>query len=166
MKKVLINNAFNFEIEKTGEKILLNGTPIDVDMQSISESSFHFLLDNMSYRAEIVEVDYRTKEAVIKVNGNEYQISLKDESDHLLERLGMEGNTNAIISKLNAPMPGLVLNILVKPGDQLKKGDSLLILEAMKMENLIKSPSDFTIKSVEIQQGDKVEKNQVLLYFE
>ena len=67
---------------------------------------------------------------------------------------------------LHAPMPGLVLRLLVKPGDALKKGDGFLVLEAMKMENLIKAQADIRITSVEVSEGDKVEKNQVLLRFD
>ena len=62
-------------------------------------------------------------------------------------------------------MPGLVLSVLVKEGDEVKKGDNLLVLEAMKMENIIKSPADVTIKSIKIKASDKVEKNQVLIQF-
>jgi biotin carboxyl carrier protein len=62
-------------------------------------------------------------------------------------------------------MPGLVLSILVKEGDEVKKGDNLLVLEAMKMENIIKSPADVTIKFIKIKPSDKVEKNQVLIQF-
>jgi biotin carboxyl carrier protein len=59
----------------------------------------------------------------------------------------------------------LVLSVLVKEGDEVKKGDNLFVLEAMKMENIIKSPADVTIKSIKIKPSDKVEKNQVLIQF-
>ena len=62
-------------------------------------------------------------------------------------------------------MPGLVLSVLVTEGDEVKKGDNLLVLEAMKMENMIKSPTDGIIKKIEIKQGNKVEKNELLISF-
>jgi biotin carboxyl carrier protein len=62
-------------------------------------------------------------------------------------------------------MPGLVLKVFVSNGDEVKKGDNLFILEAMKMENIIKSPSDVSIKNIKIVPGDKVEKGQVLMQF-
>jgi len=166
MKKIQVNTIYNFEVKESEGQILMNGDQVQIDMQRISEKRFHFLFENRSYSAEVVDVDYRLKEAIVKINGKEYKIVLKDENDTLLERLGIETNSVSRDSNLKAPMPGLVLDILVQPGDQLKKGDKLLILEAMKMENLIKSPADFTVKSVEIQKGDKVEKNQVLLNFD
>ena len=77
----------------------------------------------------------------------------------------MDNLTANKIQQVKAPMPGLVLNILVNEGDEIKKGDSLLVLEAMKMENMIKSPTDGIIKKIEIKQGDKVEKNELLVSF-
>jgi biotin carboxyl carrier protein len=62
-------------------------------------------------------------------------------------------------------MPGLIIDLKVKDGDQVKAGDPLLILEAMKMENIIKSPGDATVKSVKVRMGEGVEKNQVLIEF-
>ena len=60
-------------------------------------------------------------------------------------------------------MPGLVLKVLVNEGQEFKKGDNLLVLEAMKMENILKAPVDGTVKGIKIKAGDKVEKNEVLL---
>ncbi|MDB5143897.1 MAG: gcdC, partial [Mucilaginibacter sp.] len=71
----------------------------------------------------------------------------------------------AKVSEIKAPMPGLVLKLFVSEGTEVKKGDNLFILEAMKMENIIKSPADVTVKTVKIKPGDKVEKGQVLLTF-
>jgi len=166
MKTVFVDSKYSFEIEIAGEKISINGNSTKWDIINTSKDHFHFLLDNRSYSAEIVKINYRNKEAIVKVNGKEYKTTLKDEKDALLEKMGIEVDKLPIVSDLKAPMPGLVLDVLVQTGDQLKKGDKLLVLEAMKMENLIKSPSDFIIKSVEVKKGDKVEKNQILLRFD
>jgi biotin carboxyl carrier protein len=79
--------------------------------------------------------------------------------------LGLDNLQSSKVAELKAPMPGLVLSVLVKEGDEVKKGDNLFVLEAMKMENIIKSPADVTIKSIKIKASDKVEKNQVLIQF-
>ncbi|HEX3386534.1 MAG TPA: acetyl-CoA carboxylase biotin carboxyl carrier protein subunit, partial [Mucilaginibacter sp.] len=89
----------------------------------------------------------------------------KDQYDILLDQLGMSSLNSAHISEVKAPMPGLVLKISVKVGDVVKKGDNLFVLEAMKMENIIKSPADVTIRTIRIKPGDKVEKGQVLIGF-
>jgi biotin carboxyl carrier protein len=75
-------------------------------------------------------------------------------------------NLNSQAAKeIKAPMPGLIFDIKVKEGDEVKKGDAVLILEAMKMENILKSPGDGTVKSIKIKKGQSVEKNQVLIQF-
>jgi biotin carboxyl carrier protein len=72
---------------------------------------------------------------------------------------------SAKISEIKAPMPGLVLKVFVLEGTAVQKGDNLFVLEAMKMENIIKSPADVVVKAVKIKPGDKVEKGQVLIKF-
>lgn len=166
MKNILVNNSGTYVIQIEGENVLVNGGLVQIDLEEYSNNRLHVLLKNKSYLAEVVTVNYKEKEAEIKINGNLYHISLKDEKDTLLESLGIELNKVQSVSNLKAPMPGLVLEILVKAGDKVNKGDCLLVLEAMKMENLIKSPSDIIIKSIEINTGDKVEKNQVLIQFD
>jgi len=69
------------------------------------------------------------------------------------------------VNDIKAPMPGMVLNILVTEGQEVKKGDPLIVLEAMKMENILKSPTDGTIKKIAITKGIAVEKNQLLIQF-
>jgi biotin carboxyl carrier protein len=69
------------------------------------------------------------------------------------------------VNHIKAPMPGLIIDLRVKEGDVVKQNDPLIILEAMKMENVIKSPGDGTVKAVKVQKGNSVEKNQVLIEF-
>jgi acetyl/propionyl-CoA carboxylase alpha subunit len=73
---------------------------------------------------------------------------------------------SAAVKTLKAPMPGLVLEVMVGPGTEVKKGDPLLVLEAMKMENVLKAPTDAVIKDVIVEISAAVEKNQVLVNFE
>ena len=79
--------------------------------------------------------------------------------------MGLENALTPKISDLKAPMPGLVLQVLVNPGDTVAKGDKILVLEAMKMENAIKSPTDGIISDVFVKQGLAVDKNQLLITF-
>ena len=71
----------------------------------------------------------------------------------------------AKVKNIKAPMPGMVLNILVEDGDTVTKDQAVVILEAMKMENVIKSPVDGTIKKVGVTKGVAVEKNTILIEF-
>ncbi len=83
----------------------------------------------------------------------------------ICRQLGFNTLDSAKVSELKAPMPGLVLKIFVQEGDIIAKGENLFILEAMKMENIIKAPADVTIKNIKIKPGDKVEKGQVVMQF-
>jgi biotin carboxyl carrier protein len=92
-------------------------------------------------------------------------MQMTDQFDELLHQLGMDNLNTAKVSEIKAPMPGLVLRILASEGEEVQKGGNLLVLEAMKMENIIKAPADVIIKSVKVNPGDKVEKNQVMMIF-
>lgn len=154
-----------FDIELSGDAFIVNGQPVTWDITRIQEGYFHILLENRSYRAEIVEMDSARKTFLIKINGRKYPLVLKDKFDLLLEKMGMNTNAGAKVNNVRAPMPGLIIDLKVKNGDSVKAGDPLLILEAMKMENIIKAPGDATVRSVKVSMGEGVEKNQVLIEF-
>ncbi|TKB95775.1 biotin/lipoyl-containing protein [Pedobacter cryophilus] len=163
MYKVNINDSINLETEYKDGLVLINGDAVEIDMASITPSRFHIIHQQKSYLAELVEVDFSQKKMTIKVNSNRYELAIKDQYDELLKNLGLDNLNTTKIKEIKAPMPGLVLKLLVKEGDDIKKGDNLFVLEAMKMENMIKSPSDAIIKKIFINPGDKVEKNQVMI---
>ena len=159
-----VNNQ-NFEIEFSDSGFSVNGGSVTWDLVNIRDGYFHILFNNRSYRAEVVKADFITKRFTIKINGRHYPVMLKDKFDILLEKMGMTSNPVARVNNVKAPMPGLIIALKVKAGDMVKSGDPLLILEAMKMENIIKSPGDGTVKSVKVIMGEGVEKNQVLIEF-
>jgi len=165
MNKVTVNNNLEYNIEMVNGALSINDKPIELDVLKLNDSTQHIIYDGRSYNIEVVEFDRLEKLAKIKVNGNVYHVNVSTQLDLLLKQLGMENLNSNKIAQLKAPMPGLVLNVLVGEGQEVKKGDSLLVLEAMKMENIIKSPTDATIKKVEISKGDKIEKNAVLIHF-
>jgi biotin carboxyl carrier protein len=136
------------------------------DLLEIKDGKFHILQDNQSFNATVLEANYETKTFSIKINKNVYTVNLKDKFDLLVEKLGFANMTVQKVNNIKAPMPGLVLDILVQAGDVVAKGDSVLILEAMKMENVIKAEGDAVVKSIEITKGTPVEKNQILVEFE
>lgn len=165
MYKVKVNGQYDFDIDKKDDAILLNGKPVNAGIKQLSASGWHIINDLKSYNAEVVNFNATEKTAEIKVNNTVYTVTAKDQFDLLLDKLGMSNMAGAKVSELKAPMPGLVLKIFVEVGADVKKGDNLFVLEAMKMENIIKAPVDVTVKAVKIKPGDKVEKNQVLLQF-
>ncbi len=165
MLKINVNNKFNFELSSELNQTLINGLPFHGDIYKINSRSFHILYDNKSFNAELIDFDKEQKTCSVKVCNTIYSMKMTDQFDELLHQLGMDNLNTAIISEIKAPMPGLVLRILASVGQEVQKGGNLLVLEAMKMENIIKAPADVIIKSVKVNPGDKVEKNQVMMIF-
>jgi len=165
MYKIRVNNNLDYSFEKKENTWQLKGKDVVFDMIENTKTSFHILKDNKSYNAEIVSHNVLEKTFQIKINQTIYSVSLKDKYDELLHKLGLDKILNNKLANIKAPMPGLVLNILVAEGADVKKGDALLVLEAMKMENILKSPADAKVKKVSVKKGVAVEKNQILIEF-
>lgn len=165
MFHIKVNNQYQFELEKRNDTFYLSKDPLSIDWHTTDTYGFHLLHNNKSYRARILAVDQQEKTCAILINGNKYHIEINDQFDLLLRDLGFDHLNDTKIADLKAPMPGLVLKVLFEEGDSVKKGETLLILEAMKMENSIKATADLKIKSIKIKAGDKVEKNQVMIAF-
>jgi biotin carboxyl carrier protein len=165
MFQIKVNNN-DWQIELNVGKTLVNGKETSVDISGLSENEFHVLHEQRSYNVILIEMNREEKTCVLRVNGNDYIVSVKDNMDLLLQQLGMNNLASLKVNDLKAPMPGKVLSINVTAGTQLKKGDTVLILEAMKMENVLKSSGDTTVKEIKVKQGDTVEKNQVLVIME
>jgi biotin carboxyl carrier protein len=166
MFKITVNSQQTYEIIQDNGQLLLDGNPLNWDVQAINAHTFHILKDARSYTAEVLQADYEKKTFVIKINGYTYQIKAQDQLDLLLEKMGIANGGAAHVKEVKAPMPGLILDIKTGVGAEVKKGEVLLILEAMKMENAIKSPVDGIIKAIPVDRGNSVEKNQVLIQFE
>jgi len=157
--------TFDLEISNGGQHITLNGNAIQVDRKEVEKGHFHLLKDNRSYNAEVVSMNTEEKTVVVKVNGQSFSVQIKDRFDDLLKSLGMESSGGAKLKDIKAPMPGMVLQILVEADQEVEKDTPLIILEAMKMENVIKSPAPGKVKRVAIEKGVAVEKNAVLIEF-
>jgi biotin carboxyl carrier protein len=160
------NKKYEIFINGSQKIELTNSQICNEDIEEISESEYHLILNGKSLVYEIQSLELNEKKIAIKSNGKIYTVQIKDELDQLIESMGMEIEDSGAESDVLAPMPGLVLEIAVKEGDEVKKGDSLLILEAMKMENVIKSPGDAKVLKINVQPKDTVEKGAVLIEFE
>jgi len=165
MYSIKVNEQYNFELTDTNGALQLKGEDIPVDMRDTGNGHLHFIYQHKSYNAEVVSESKEDKTAVVKVNGRLYTVQIEDQFDSLLKALGMTGATGKTAPEVKAPMPGLVLSLSVTVGQEIKKGDNLLVLEAMKMENMLKSATEGTVKKILVNKGDKVEKNQVLIEF-
>lgn len=133
------------------------------DLQEYEPGKFHILKNGKSFRVMLVSADPESKSFVFRINNHDYSVEVKDRFDILLEKLGMDQLAGTGVDDIKAPMPGLVLEVNIEVGQEVKKGDQVLILEAMKMENVIKSPGDGTVQAIKVNKGDAVEKGSVMV---
>ncbi|XMO85731.1 acetyl-CoA carboxylase biotin carboxyl carrier protein subunit [Algibacter sp. AS12] len=156
--KVKVNNTFDFNIS---DDELSN-----LDVHQTSENSYHILQNNKSVKAVITEADFSNKTYQVSIRNHSYKVSISNKLDMLIKDMGLSAKTAKQIDFIKAPMPGLILELHVEAGQEVKENDTLFILEAMKMENSISSPRSGIIKSISVKNGDAVEKNQHLIEFE
>jgi len=147
-----------------GPKVLLDGKEISVDFAEISPRALYSII-----------IDGRSYELWLRREGAEYHIFaegrslcviVRDERRRRVESLQAAMPQTKTGFTLRAPMPAVVTAMLVEPGQEVKKGDILCRLEAMKMENEMASEADGTVKEVKVAAGDGVEKGQVLVVVE
>ena len=155
-------------------KVIANGfefffTETDLqtaDLIKFSPTEFNCIKDNRSVNVKLMATDATGKNLQLLVDGEVFNIAIKDELDQLLDQMGLGAAAGKQVKEIKAPMPGLVLEISVKDGQEVKEGDRILILEAMKMENSIIIHADAKIKKVAVKAGQAVEKGQVLVELE
>lgn len=155
----------SFELKDDADGLTVNGQRLEWDLVDLGGGQFHIRYKNQSYPAEVIEVDHETKMVELSVRGQRYSVKLREDVDVLMEKMGMNTGGSGKVNSIKAPMPGLIIDLRVSDGQDVNAGDSLLILEAMKMENIIKSPGAGKVKKVKIKKGDSVEKGQVLIEF-
>ncbi len=156
--KVTVNDSLSFNI--TNEDI------VNIDALPTSDKTYHILQENKPFLAEIIGSNFNQKKYSVKVNNSIYDVEISDGLDQLIKEMGLSLGSSKNIDSIHAPMPGLILEINVRVGQAVNEDDPLLILEAMKMENVIFSPRDGIIKSISVNKGDAVEKKQLLIEFE
>jgi biotin carboxyl carrier protein len=130
------------------------------------ERFFTLTYNGKEFYGEIVEEKSEDQKLVIKINHRVFEIKKKGELDDLIAALGLDVPKIKQLKELEAPMPGRIVNIAVKIGDELNVGDDILSLEAMKMENILKAEGVGKVKTILININDVVEKGAVLIEFE
>jgi len=134
------------------------------DLVRTGPSTFSWVRHGRSHRVLLLKEDKENGTVRLRIGAHTYTVQLQDDRSRLMQTLGLDKAATKV-KEIKAPMPGMVLNILVKPGDAVKKNDPILVLEAMKMENMIKAPGDATVSAVHAEKGKAVEKGQLLVSF-
>jgi biotin carboxyl carrier protein len=162
MKYLTTINDRTYTIEINDERhVMVDGKTYEIDLMAFTvQNLYSLIIDNRSYEAF---VDSDAEDWQVLMRGDLYQARVQDE--RAVRLATSAGGSAAPVGDFNlkAPMPGLVVAVPVADGRQVKKGDILLILESMKMQNELRSPRDGTVLRTKVKAGDSVEQNQVLL---
>ncbi len=136
------------------------------DLVTIAPGVFHMIHQHRSVTIHLVQQDAAGKKMRLEIDGEQFDIEIKDELDQMLDQMGFNNVSTRVMKEVKAPMPGLVLEVNVKEGQTVAEGDKLLILGAMKMENSILAHANAKIKKVAVSAGQAVDKGQVLIELE
>lgn len=166
MLQATINGQEKFEVEQVDGIWHIGKEPTNWDMQLQPNGLISILFEGRSFTAILENIDRKLKEITLRINGQTYTVAITEAIDQLLASMGLDLKAMQKIEPLKAPMPGMVLKILVTEGQQIEKGDALLILEAMKMENVLKASGNAKVKAIKVEEKKAVEKGTILLELE
>ncbi len=155
---LLVNEGYEFQFKPEDTNI--------IDQTNLSEAKIHLLHNQKSFSVEVLENDFPNRNYTIKVNGNLYKVAIETVLDQLIKKMGLSLGNASVADEIHAPMPGIILEVNVSEGKEVKKGDFLCVLEAMKMENTLTAPRDGIVKSITVAKGETVEKGKLLIEFE
>lgn len=156
--KVSVNETYEFSLSE--EDLVL------LDVLQTSSSNYHVLKEGKPFPVKVVSNSFHNRTYLVKVKNETYEVAIKNELDQQIAEMGFSLGSTKNISDIKAPMPGLILDIHVKVGELVTEDSPLLILEAMKMENIITSPREGVIKNITVKKGDAVDKKQLLISYE
>jgi biotin carboxyl carrier protein len=162
MKYISTINETEYMIEIIDERrISVNGQVLTVDFNPVSgQPVYSLLVDGKSHEAYVYPGEEKWE---VLLMGRQFQVMVEDERDKRLRAAAGSSVSEAGEYHLKAPMPGMVVTILVGEGQAIEKGQVVLILESMKMQNELKSPRAGTIGRVRVKAGESVEQRQTLL---
>lgn len=161
------DRSYELTLEGAGSSpaVAVDGTPLELDYYEVARGAIYSLiLDGRSYELWVRSGDGGY---VVFVAGHTLAVSVEDERQRRIRELkGAAGVGEQAAAEVRAPMPAVVLDVMAAPGDEVTKGQGLCVIEAMKMENLIRAPRDGVVKEVKIEKGQGVGLNDVMVIIE
>ena len=151
-----------YDVEIRDGEVLVDGEPVDVALAAGSAGSTLLMDGRASWG--VVQADGARHH--VTLDGHSFDVQVQDERALLLEQYGLADEAASAEREVRAPMPGLVLHVLVEAGQKVEEGDGLLVLEAMKMENELRAATAGTIAAVHVTPGEAVAKNALLIEVE
>lgn len=158
-----MEKKFKVKVDESFEYDLKNSDADELDLLKRSKTKFHVINNNKSFKIQLEKSDFYNKHYVIKINRNSFNVKISNQLDVLTKEMGFSTGSAKKMNDIKAPMPGLILSVNVEEGQKVNEGDTLLILEAMKMENAISAPKDGFIKLVNAKNGNTVEKGELMI---
>ncbi len=155
-------NKFEFEsfLKEDDQIVIKNGTEITYDMVSLGDGRYSLIKENKSYLVHLIK---KEDSYHVHVLGDLFDVRVEDERVRKVKEL-VEKSAGAPAGQvIKAPIPGLVVKVNVKAGQEVMSGDGLLVLEAMKMENIIKAPYNCQVTEVAVKENTTVQQGQVLI---
>ena len=170
MSHYLVNvngKKFDIVVEKSGDsfRAVVNGREHTVQSASSGRSNSVMIVDGNSHEISINSNGY-DNDRLVTVGFVEVELKIDNYRLAQLKKAAGNGTLRAPSKKIKAPMPGLVLEVKVSPGEKVEPGQLILVIEAMKMENAIKSSAVAVVKNVAVSKGQSVEKGDMLIEFE
>jgi biotin carboxyl carrier protein len=163
MKYITTINGVKFEIDiQRDGSLLVNGEPRVVDFLPLGEDSslFSIIMDNVSHD---VLVEERDDIFEVLIRGRLFVADVEDERSQLLASRRAAPTVDSGEISIRAPMPGLIVAIPVAEGQEVKAGQTVVILESMKMQNELKAPRDGVVQRISVEVGKSVEQNKPLI---
>ena len=162
MKYLATVDEHEYEIEILSDGLIsIDGNTHEVDFQNLGEELvYSLLLDGRSFEALVSPIDDAWQ---VLLKGTQYTIYVEDERDRRLRAAAGSGVAEHREFHLKAPMPGLIVDIPVSDGQTIEKGEVLLILESMKMQNELRAPRAGVVSRIRDNIGDSVDQRDILL---
>ncbi|MGH7671132.1 MAG: acetyl-CoA carboxylase biotin carboxyl carrier protein subunit [Gemmatimonadaceae bacterium] len=166
MKYFVTVNGEDHEVLLDGDGVHVDGAPASAHLADVEGTPMQLLIVGDTVHRVLVRRGPRRGLSTLSIDGYRFEVDALDERARTIRDLAGAATAAAGPAPLVAPMPGLIVRVHAKPGDPVRAGQGLVVMEAMKMENELRAPADGTVKAVLVAAGTVVEKGAVLLELE